>query len=145
MPTTDTRVAARDHIAQDVPLFDLAIGEDAPRARASDPVTSHLAADKSARGLSKLRVAVLRVVSYFPHEGATGSLINAAYRNEHNRDDSKFPQAHPDSPRKRAGELADDGYLDVIGHKVGEFGSPEAVYRISPEGRRLLELRDVTA
>ena len=138
MPTTDIRVAARDHLAQDVALFDMATGFDSSRARASDPITSHLAADKSARGLSKLRLAVLATIETFDIP-AVGSEINARYAAWSQSDPVRYPKAHPDSPRKRAGELAEDGYLDVVGHRKGEFGSPESEYRLSPEGRRLLE------
>lgn len=111
---------------------------DTARARRTDPVTSHMAADKSGRGLSKLRVAVLRLVGGF-EDGLTGSAINGIYQARHTVWGDTYPKCHPDSPRKRAGELAEDGLLDVVEHRTGEYGSAESVYRVSPEGRRYLD------
>lgn len=123
----------------DTTLFDLAVGIEEPRARTTDPGTSHAAADKSQAGLSKLRMAVLRAVATFQIP-PVGSEINDRYALWTKTDHYRFPAAHPDSPRKRAGELADLGYLDVIGKRVGAYGSEESIYRVSPEGRRLLEV-----
>ena len=124
MPTTDT-------------LFELGVGIDSPRARANDPETSHAAADATAPGLSKLRTAVLRTIAIMGVE-PVGSEINARYLELHAADPGNFPQAHPDSPRKRAGELAEDGLLDVVGHRAGVFGSQESIYRLSPDAKRIL-------
>lgn len=133
MPTTDTLTDT----ALFGPDLSLALGLDSPRARAADPTTSHAAADATAPGLSKLRTAVLRTVAVMKVE-PVGSEINARYAELHAADPDRFPQAHPDSPRKRAGELAESGLLDVIGHRAGLFGSQESIYRLSPEARRIL-------
>ena len=128
MPTTSTLSDT---------LFDLATGFDSPRARASDPVTSHAAADATQAGLPKMKAAVLRTIAVMRTE-PVGSEINARYQELHIADPSRFPQAHPDSPRKRAGELAEDGLLDIVGHRPGVFGKAESIYRLSPEARRIL-------
>lgn len=114
---------------------------DTARARRTDPATSHLAADKSGKGLSALRVAVLRLVGGF-EDGLTGSAINGIYQARHTVWGDVYPKCHPDSPRKRAGELADGGFLDVVEHRAGMFGSQESVYRVSPDGRKYLETVD---
>lgn len=119
------------------PDLSLALGLDSPRAGKNHPETSHLAADASAPGLSKLRTAVLRTIAVMKVE-PVGSEINARYLELHAADPANFPQAHPDSPRKRAGELAEDGLLDVVGHRVGVFGSQESIYRLSPDAKRIL-------
>lgn len=119
-------------------LFDEAIGLEPSRVRRTDPVTSHQAADKSARGISKLRYAVLITVATFGSTAPVGSEINERYKELRKGDPIKFPKAHPDSPRKRAGELADALLLDVKEHREGLFGNDEAAYALSPEGRKVL-------
>lgn len=114
---------------------------DTARARRTDPETSHAAADKSAKGLSRLRVAVLRLIGGF-EDGLTGSAINGIYQARNTVWGDVYPKCHPDSPRKRAGELAEDGFLDVVEHRAGMFGSQESVYKVSPDGRRFLETVD---
>lgn len=115
---------------------------DSPRARRTDPATSHAAADKSQKGLSKLRVAVLRMFADLEEVDEvwelTGSEVNAEYRRYRVGAPGEFPLCHPDSPRRRAGELARDCYLDVVGHRKGGYGTEESVYRLSPEGRDYL-------
>ncbi len=114
------------------PLFAV---DDEPRARRSDPANSHRAAEKSGRGLSKLRIAVLRLIAM---EGPLiGSEINAIYRDEVSlsNDRRMLPTAAWDSPRKRAGELhAKFGYLDHVGDRAGSSTTPEAEYRINDAG-----------
>lgn len=110
---------------------------DSPRARRSDPPASHIAADKSQRGLSKLRLGILRMLE---NEGQMyGTYANFLYREEYMNADG-FPRCAPDSVRKRLGEMADPKkgpcYVDVVAHNHGTL---EAVYAISPEGRAELE------
>lgn len=87
--------------------------------------------------MSKLRIAVLRVISNHP-DGLTGSAINGIYQAHHSVWPDAYPKCHPDSPRKRAGELAEDRYVQVDDTRTGEFGSQESVYRITVDGRAYL-------
>ena len=89
---------------------------DSARARRSDPLTSHEAADRSAHTLTKLRRAVLALVLQEP--SSIGSELNAMYELRYAR--NGWPKAAWDSPRKRAGELAEDGLLLVAGSRAGE-------------------------
>jgi hypothetical protein len=116
---------------------------DTPRARRSDPAASHLAGDRSQRGLSKLRVAVLRTLLPFGAKGLTGVALNAIYQKQSWVFKAPYPKCAYDSPRKRVAELADMGFVDVVAHNHGTL---EAVYAISPEGRLYLEgLSNVSA
>jgi DNA-binding HxlR family transcriptional regulator len=113
---------------------------DSPRTRCTDPAASHLAGDRSQRGLSDLRVAILWMLSDVGP--VTGVRANEVY-GEWLRETDGLPGCAFDSPRKRLGELADDGFVDVVAHNHGTL---EAVYALSPEGRRYLEgLSDVSA
>jgi hypothetical protein len=117
------------------PLIHLA--GDKPRARLTDPPQSHQAADASSYRRKRVLLAVLEIIA--TDGEMTGSEVNDDYRSWSVVARPEFPRCHPDTPRKRAGEAAEDGLLDVVSHKKGVYGVPEAVYRISPEGRRLLE------
>lgn len=99
--------------------------DDSPRARRDDPVTSHRAADRSQATRAGIRRAVLIIVNAFGPTTGTG--INEAYRR------SGFERAHFDSPRKRAGELAADGYLTA-----DRANGVEAVYHLTDAGRAAL-------
>lgn len=105
--------------------------QDSPRARRSDPPASHIAADRSQRGLSKLRLAILHMLTQ--NGPMTGVAANELYRQYSTL--TGFPKCAPDSVRKRLGELADLALVDVVAHNHGTL---EAVYVISPEGRREL-------
>lgn len=90
-------------------------GNDAPRTRRSDPLTSHSAADKSQAAMKPTKVAVLQLIR---QEGAlTGEEINDLYSLRWER--SGWPMAKHDTPRKRAGELFEDGFLEVDGEQDG--------------------------
>lgn len=131
-------------LAADVPLFDehellsipvaIITNGDTARTRRGDPETSHRAGDKSQLGLTKLRLAVLRIVA--TDGPMTGSAINDEYADRMHR--GEVALAHPDSPRKRAGELHNPKkglcLLDEDGTEIGVFGSPETVYRINAAG-----------
>ena len=90
--------------------------DDTARARRSDPIESHQAADRSAHTLSKLRLAVLTLVREEPL--SIGSELNSLYRLRFDR--RGWPKAAYDSPRKRSGELAEDGLLIIAGSRDGE-------------------------
>lgn len=105
--------------------------DDRPRTRLTDSDTSHAAADKSQRGLSAVRVAVLRIVAATP-AGLTGSEINSEYSERVER--GVLPLVQPDTPRKRAGELAASGYLVRLGRRPGVYGTAETVYGVSVDG-----------
>ena len=115
---------------------------DAPRARKSDPNTSQRAADTSAATLRQTKYRVLRVIEVHPDR--PGSEINDLYRFMGAR--LNWSRVAWDTPRKRAGELADDGYLEVVGERpaVGN-NQPESIYRLSEKGARVLRLGKGTA
>lgn len=114
----------------------IAVDGDTPRARRADPEQSHVAADVSSYARRRVLLAVLEIIR---EDGEmTGSEVNAAYRSWWIVS-PEFPLCHSDSPRKRAGEAANEALLDVVGHRKSDWGTTEAVYRLSPEGRALLE------
>lgn len=116
------------------PLIHLA--EDTPRARRSDPSQSHQAADLSSFMRRKVLLAVLEIIR---EDGEmTGSEVNAAYR-AWQVVSPGFPRCHPDSPRKRCSDAASELLLDVVARKRSAYGTEESVYRLSPDGRALLE------
>lgn len=83
---------------------------DAPRVRRDDPLSSHIAGDKSARTIEQVKDAVIALVR---QEGElSGAELNDLYSlraSRHGWDDCAW-----DSPRKRAGELVKDGRLEVV-------------------------------
>jgi DNA-binding PadR family transcriptional regulator len=118
----------------DTPLFDLAVGIEAPRARKADRVQSHLAADRSQRTMHATKRAVLTLVL---QEGELpGKEINDLYHNRRDRHD--WGTVAPDTPRKRAGELAEDGYLSARYETSEGNHLPEAFYSITDKGREAL-------
>jgi hypothetical protein len=114
------------------PLF---VDDDTPRARRSDPVTSHIAADATQAGLKEAKLRVLQLVR--EHEPIAGSQLNDLYRLTASRMDWK-PLSF-DSPRKRAGELSADGYLEVADYAIAEGNHlPESIYVLTDKGREAL-------
>lgn len=83
---------------------------DAPRVRRDDPETSHRAGDRSADSIPAVKAAVISLVA--EHGALTGSEINTLYAE--NRVDHDWPVVHWDTPRKRAGELAEDRLLNIL-------------------------------
>jgi hypothetical protein len=84
--------------------------DDEPRTRTTDPLTSHLAGDRSQVTIHAVKAALIEMVR---EQGClTGSEANEMYR----RDAAArgWPQASFDSPRKRLGDLARDGRLRVL-------------------------------
>lgn len=96
----------------DTPMFDVLdlLTGDGPRARRSDPLQSHVAADKSQETITAVKAAVLLLVR---QKGALdGAELNELYAAR--RDRNGWPMVHWDSPRKRAGDLHRDGQLKVL-------------------------------
>lgn len=101
-----------------------------PLARLTDPAASHKAAERAAGSVMIVRRAVLEMVAERGH--ITGVVINRRYARL--RAEKGWPVAAPDSPRKRAGELAKLGLI-VDCSEADEFA---ACYIITDAG--LLEL-----
>jgi hypothetical protein len=106
-------------------------GEDTARTRKSDPLTSHAAGDRSQAAMKPTKIAVLKLIH---QEGAlTGEEINDLYSLRWDRHD--WPIAKHDTPRKRAGELFADGYLELHG------GCRDGrVFRLSAAGISAIEV-----
>jgi hypothetical protein len=105
--------------------------DDSPRARLTDPIQSHMAADRSQKGLSELRQRVLHVIAY------RGRRINGNDLNDLFAETARnngWKRVHPDSPRKRAGELAVDGYL----LREATDDDPAGLYSITAKGLEAL-------
>ena len=123
MPSTDTLPP---------PMFDVQelLAGDGPRARLSDPVQSHMAADRSQATVKPTKRAVLILLL---QEGeATGAELNDLYRLRAARND--WGSVAYDTPRKRAEELYKDGYL-AARHQTSDGNHlPEAVYTLTVKG-----------
>jgi len=105
---------------------------DTPRTRRSDGLASHRAADRSQHNLKPTKLAVLRLV--YQEGTLSGEEINDLYSLRSVRHD--WPAAKHDTPRKRAGELYDDGFLEV--DSIPEGGR---VYCLSAEGREAIRVQ----
>ena len=109
--------------------------DDTARTRKTDPHTSHLAGDVSAHGLRDAKTRVLELVSV--HAPVTGSELNDLYRLTADR--VGWRRLAWDSPRKRASELARDGFLEVVGVQTAAGNNlPESAYGITDKGRTAL-------
>lgn len=98
-------------------------------ARRTDPGTSQDAAKRASFNLTALKLAVL---AKFDERGPmVGSKLNRIYEFEQGLYGG--PDCKYDSPRKRAGELRRDGYLEIAGKLDGE-----SVYAITDRGREAL-------
>jgi hypothetical protein len=117
------------------PMIGTIFGDDAPRARRTDRATSQIAADASARSLHETKQRVLLIVL---QEGPIiGAEINDLFDLRAAR--NGWQPIHVDSPRKRAGELAADGLLEIVGDRVNPRNHlPEAAYSITDAGRAAL-------
>lgn len=81
-----------------------------PRARRTDPTSSHVAADKSGSNLRAVADAVLWLIDHYgPMNGVD---LNDRYMSM--RRTLQWPVVAYESPRKRAGELVHDGLLVVL-------------------------------
>jgi len=106
--------------------------------REQDPVTSQAAARDTAVRVRAVREGVLELVLGAGRISA--SQINAQY--ERLRESRGWARAAHDTPRKRAGELADPHrgllYLAVVDTAIGENGRAESVYALTGRGRQHL-------
>ena len=119
------------------PMFDLEdlLTGSGPRARATDKVTSHIAADASQLHLHESKHRILELVAV--HQPIVGTELNELYRLAAAR--MNWRRLAFDSPRKRAGELAIDGFLDDSETRIADGNYlPESVYRITDKGREAL-------
>lgn len=107
---------------------------DSARTGADDPFTSHLAGDVSAANLAVSMMHVLELVQ--AHGPLVGSELNRRYRDEFN----KTEWVSWDSPRKRAGELADRGLLVRRPPRIGDGVTPETEYELTLVGLEALEM-----
>lgn len=114
------------------PLIHLA--DDTPRARRVDPEASHVAADRSS--FSRKKVLIAALVMLREDGEMTGVEANERYRDWRETNPREVPRCAPDTVRKRIGEAVQGYLVDVVSHRHGTL---EAVYRIAPEGRALLE------
>jgi hypothetical protein len=93
---------------------------DGPRARTSDPITSHLAAD-STGNKALVQQAVLSLFSNKSF-GLTDEEMSRLYI--HSAD---APATHTDSPRKRRSELSGRGLLVDVGIKRPTMSGRQSV------------------
>jgi len=98
--------------------------DDTARTRRTDPVTSHIAGDRSQQTIKAVRAAVAWLFTQVT--STTGSELNEMYRIL--RAEQGWPECHFDSPRKRAGELYADGELALI--DGGHGRNPERTFSL---------------
>ncbi len=98
--------------------------DDTARARRSDPLTSHEAADASALERELVKTSVYHLIDAAGVNGLTGSEVNTAY--------PLTPGARRvawDTPRKRIADLRNDGFLCSTGFtRKGINGTSETVW-----------------
>lgn len=112
---------------KDTALFDLATGIDEPRARSTDPDTSHLAADLSHAKLSELQAIVLGIFHDVPDFGLTDSELDRYYAD--NSSHRGWPSIRFETPRKRRSDLSKLGKLEDSGiRRENPFGRLEVVW-----------------
>ena len=106
--------------------------------REQDPVTSQAAARDTAVRVRAVREGVLELVCLYRR--ISSSQINVQY--EQRREGYGWARAAHDTPRKRAGEMADPKrglfYLAVVDTAIGENGRAESVYALTDRGRQHL-------
>lgn len=107
-------------------LFD----DDRPRVHAADPITSHLAADKSQATVHTVRDWVLQLLR---DRGPLAAFeVCDLYAEQVRR--AGWPKVHHESPRKRMSDMKRDGLLVETGEtRVNREGSPEVVVAIDWE------------
>lgn len=131
----------------EVPLFDgldvpQILTDDTARARRTDPIQSHRAADRSAIGLPRVKRRVLAVVSRMGPR-ISGNDLNDAYRAF--GDGLGWSRIHIDTPRKRAGDMASAVPALLIAERTIDGKElSEAVYTITPAGRaELMKVKEL--
>ena len=109
------------------PVFAI-FGDDTARARRYDPITSHMAADRSSTALSETQIHVLDL--FIEHGAMTDSELNDAYQVKAER--LGWKQVRPDTPRKRRSDLSGKGLLKNSGMtRPNAFGSLEVVWEVA--------------
>ena len=111
--TATTRVSATNHVAQDVTLFDLAVGFENPNVRRTDPISSHEAADSVQSKAAQSRDFVLYLLRDIgpasDHELVDAAdLLNARL--------PETPRFSPSRLRTARHELARDGVVTDTGY-----------------------------
>ncbi len=101
-----------------------------PLAKLNHPVQSHKGADRAQRTMHRTKVWVLRIVAV--HGELPGSEINEVFPSFVPRED----RVAFDTPRKRAGELAVDGFLAKRTEKSDGNHLDEGWYSLTEKGRR---------
>ncbi|WP_434315880.1 hypothetical protein [Leifsonia sp. P73] len=105
-----------------LPMF---LDGDSPRVHRNDPVTSHLAADKSQRTVNSVRDRVLQLLAEQGPMAAFEVCDEYAER-------ADWPHVHHETPRKRMSDMKRDGILVETGEtRINGEGSPEAVVAIA--------------
>lgn len=101
---------------------------DTARARRTDPETSHAAADRTSGTLPYMQSLVLGIFKILGN--ATDEELGTYYAMRWSHEG--WPQAHPDSPRKRRSELTARGLLTDSGERrANSFGSMETVWVVT--------------
>jgi hypothetical protein len=105
------------------------IDGDSPRVHRADPITSHLAADKSQRSAPSVRDRVLQLLA---DRGPMAAFeVCDAYAERVRR--AGWPHVHHESPRKRMSDMKRDGLLVETGEtRINAEGSPEVVVALAP-------------
>lgn len=105
---------------------------DTPRVHRHDPLSSHLAADKSQKRLLSVRERVLQLLA---DRGPMAAFeLCEAYASQGKRDG--WPRVHHESPRKRMSDMKRDGILIDTGQlRMNAEGSWESVIAIAPVPR----------
>lgn len=108
---------------------------DSTRARKSDPVTSHIAADVSSKHLHETKRRVLQIID--THGSLVGSEVNDLYAITAAR--LNWRRVAFDTPRKRSQELLADGFLEVTSVRTAEGNNlPERAMGLTDAGREAL-------
>lgn len=110
------------------PIFTQIVMEgDSARTRQTDPVKSHRAADKSQKAIHQTKRAVLRLIH--DNEQLSGQEVCDLYSILSGL--PGWPTAKTETPRKRAGELFEDGFLA----DVSDEHDDGRVYELTAQGR----------
>jgi hypothetical protein len=107
--------------------------DDTARARKTDPLTSHEAADSN-----KTRLLVEAVVfNLLSKKPMTDEELTDAY------DFGDFPPAHIDSPRKRRSGLSKRGALCIVGKSKSASGRATNIWGVNADASYLVALGSV--
>lgn len=116
-------------------LPEIFMADDSARTRKGDPITSHVAGDVSSAHLHETKRRVLELIKI--HGALVGSEVNEQYVLMASR--MNWRRVAWDTPRKRAHELLDDGFLEVESVRTAEGNNlPERSMRLTEQGREVL-------